>query len=132
MDIHPIHTQEDYDAALDDLSALFDAGPDAGTPDGDRMEILLALVSAYEDKHFHIAPPGPIDAIKFRMEAQGLTAADLVPYIGPKHRVYEVLNGTRQLTLPMIRRLHEGLGIPATSLIGHSEEARNEREEAHA
>jgi HTH-type transcriptional regulator / antitoxin HigA len=132
MEIRPIHTQEDYDAALDDLSALFDVGPDAGTPDGDRMEVLLALVSAYEDKHFQIPPPDPIEAIKFRMEAQGLTAADLVPYIGPKHRVYEVLNGTRQLTLPMIRRLHEGLGIPAESLIGHSEEARDEREEAHA
>jgi len=129
MDIRPIRTQEDYDAALDELSVLFDVGPDAGTTDGDRMEVLLALVGAYEDKHFHIAPPDPIDAIKFRMEAQGLTAADMVPYIGPKHRVYEVLNGTRQLTLPMIRRLHEGLGIPATSLIGHSEE---EREAEHA
>jgi HTH-type transcriptional regulator / antitoxin HigA len=132
MEIRPIHTQEDYDAALDDLSVLFDAGPGAGTPDGDRMEVLLALVSAYEDKHFQIPPPDPIEAIKFRMEAQGLTAADLVPYIGPKHRVYEVLNGTRQLTLPMIRRLHEGLGIPAESLIGHSEEEHDEREEAHA
>lgn len=123
MDIRPIHTQAHYDAALDDLSALFDIGPERGTPEGDRMEVLIALVGVYEDKHFHIEPPDPIEAIKFRMEAQGLTAADLVPYIGPKHRVYEVLSGTRQLTLAMIRRLHEGLGIPATSLIGHSEEA---------
>ena len=118
MEIRPIHNQEDYDAALDDLSALFDAGPDAGTPDSDRMEILLALVGVYESKNFHIPPPDPIEAIKFRMDQQNLTVGDLVPYIGPKHRVYEVLNGTRQLTLPMIRRLHEGLGIPAESLIG--------------
>jgi HTH-type transcriptional regulator/antitoxin HigA len=118
MEIRPIHTQEDYDAALDELSALFDAGPDAGTPDSDRMEILLALVGVYESKNFHIPPPDPIEAIKFRMDQQNLTVGDLVPYIGPKHRVYEVLNGTRQLTLPMIRRLHEGLGIPAESLIG--------------
>lgn len=131
MDIRPIHTQEDYDAALDGLSALFDAGPEAGTPDGDRMEILLAIVSAYEDKHFHITPPDPIEAIKFRIEQQDLTVADLVPYIGPKHRVYEVLNGTRALTLPMIRRLHEGLGIPAESLIGHSHD-KPERELEHA
>jgi len=129
MKIRPIHTREDYDAALDDLSALFDAGPDAGTPDGDHMEILLANVSAYEARHFQVQPPNPIEAIKFRMVAQGLTAADLVPYIGPKQRVYEVLNGTRQLTLAMIRRLHEDLGVPAESLIGQRHE---EGAETHA
>jgi HTH-type transcriptional regulator/antitoxin HigA len=121
MDIRPIHTQADYDAALSDLSALFDLGPDEGTAEGDRMEVLMAVVGAYEDKHFHIPAPDPIEAIKFRMEQAELTAADMVPYIGPKHRVYEVLNGTRQLTLPMIRRLHVGLGIPAESLIGTAE-----------
>jgi HTH-type transcriptional regulator/antitoxin HigA len=129
MDVRPIHTKEDYDAALSVLSELLSADPDRGTPEGDHLEVMMAIVGAYEDEHYPIPPPDPIEAIKFRMEAQGLTAADMVPYIGPKHRVYEVLNGTRQLTLPMIRRLHEGLGIPAESLIGREQE---EREEAHA
>lgn len=127
MDIRPIHNDADYNAALDTLSALLDADPARGTPEGDHLEIMMAIVGAYENEHFHIPLPDPIEAIKFRMEAQGLTAADMVPYIGPKHRVYEVLNGTRQLTLAMIRRLHEGLGIPAESLIGHTE-----AEAAHA
>jgi HTH-type transcriptional regulator / antitoxin HigA len=129
MDFRPIHTKEDYDAALSVLSELLSADPDRGTPEGDHLEVMMAIVGAYEDEHYPIPAPDPIEAIKFRMEAQGLTAADMVPYIGPKHRVYEVLNGTRQLTLPMIRRLHEGLGIPAESLIGREQE---EREEAHA
>jgi HTH-type transcriptional regulator / antitoxin HigA len=127
MDIKPLHTEADYDSALDAVSELLDANPDRDTPDGDRLEILLALVSVYEDEHYPVPPPDPIEAIKFRMEQQGLTAADLIPYIGARNRVHEVLNGTRQLTLPMIRRLHEGLGIPAESLIG-----REEREAEHA
>ncbi len=127
MDVRPIHTKEEYDAALSVLSELLSADPDRGTPEGDQLEVMMALVGVYEDEHYPVPPPDPIEAIKFRMEAQGLTAADMVPYIGPKHRVYEVLNGTRQLTLPMIRRLHEGLGIPAESLIG-----REEREAEHA
>ncbi len=118
MDIRPIHTEDDYDAALAVVSALVDLDPASGTADGDQLEILSLLLEHYEAEHFPLPSPDPIQAIKFRMDQQNLTVGDLVPYIGPKHRLYEVLNGTRQLTLPMIRRLHEGLGIPAESLIG--------------
>jgi len=92
--------------------------PMPGTPDGDRLDVLATLVQAYEAKHHPVLPPDPIDAIKFCMEQQGLSVADLRPYIGPPHRVYEVLSGKRGLSLAMIRRLHKGLGIPAERLVG--------------
>lgn len=117
MNIQPIHTDQDYQAALKAVSALFDSEPEPGTPEGDYFDIMLTLVEAYEAKHFPLDLPDPIEAIRFRMEQSGLTAADLVPAIGRKNRVYEVLNGTRALTLPMIWRLHEMFGIPAQSLI---------------
>jgi HTH-type transcriptional regulator/antitoxin HigA len=118
MNIRPIHTDNDYKAALRELSAYFSNEPEMGTEDGDRFEILATLVEAYEAKHFPVEAPDPIEAIRFRMEQGGLTAKDLVPYIGRANRVYEVLNGKRSLTIEMIRNLHRNLGIPAESLIG--------------
>jgi HTH-type transcriptional regulator/antitoxin HigA len=117
MDIHPIRTEADYRAALRRVSALVDLDPAPGTPEGDALDILSTLLAAYEQKHYPIAAPDPVEAIRFHMEQTGMSAADLVPYIGPRHRVYEVLNGKRPLTMPMIRRLLS-LGIPAASLVG--------------
>lgn len=117
MEIRPIHTKADYNAALRQVSAYFDNEPEPGTPDGDRFEVLLTLVEAYETRHFPIDLPDPVEAIKFRMEQAGLTPKDLVPAIGQLNRVYEVLNRKRSLTLNMIWRLHEKFGIPAESLI---------------
>jgi len=120
MDIRPIHTNADYKAALKAVSALVDSDPGPGTPDGDRLDILATLVQAYEDRHFPIAAPDPIEAIKFRMEQSGLSVKDLEPIIGKSNRVYEVLNRKRPLTLAMIRRLHSRLGIPADILIAET------------
>lgn len=117
MDIRPIHTDADYKAALRVVSAYFDNEPELGTPDGDRFEVLLTLVEAYEAKHFPVDLPDPVEAIKFRMEQAGLTPKDLVPAIGRLNRVYEILARKRPLTLAMIWRLHEKFGIPAESLI---------------
>ncbi|MHC8328905.1 helix-turn-helix domain-containing protein [Pseudomonas sp. MDT2-39-1] len=117
MNIHPIHTDEDYRAALKNVSALFDNEPEPGTPEGDYFDIMITLIEAYESKQFPVDLPNPIDAIKFRMEQSGLSAADLAPAIGRTNRVYEVLNGKRALTLPMIWKLHDLFGIPAESLI---------------
>lgn len=118
MNIHPIRTEQDYKQALREVSTYFNEEPEPGTPDGDRFEILMTLVKAYEDKHSPVEAPDPIEAIKFRMEQAGLTVADLVPSIGQPNRVYEVLNGKRSLTIAMIRNLHRNLGIPAESLLG--------------
>jgi HTH-type transcriptional regulator/antitoxin HigA len=117
MEIRPIHTDEDYKAVLREVSAYFDHEPEPGSLEGDRFEVLLTLVEAYEAKQFPIGLPDPIEAIKFRMEQSGLTPKDLVPMIGRLNRVYEVLNRKRSLTLPMIWKLHDALGIPAASLI---------------
>ncbi|SEQ62891.1 HTH-type transcriptional regulator / antitoxin HigA [Azotobacter beijerinckii] len=117
MDIRPIRTDQDYRAALKEVSALFDHEPEPGTPEGDRFDVMVTLIEAYESKHFPMDLPNPIDAIKFRMEQSGLTAKDLEPAIGRTNRVYEVLNGKRALTLPMVWRLHSMFGIPAESLI---------------
>jgi HTH-type transcriptional regulator/antitoxin HigA len=117
MEIRPIHTEEDYKAALREVSAYFDNEPPAGSPDGDRFEILLTLVEAHEAKRYPIDLPDPVDAIKFRMDQAGLTPKDLVPAIGRLNRVYEILNRKRPLTLNMIWKLHQKLGIPAECLI---------------
>lgn len=117
MEIRPIHTEEDYKAALRDVSAYFENEPAQGTPDGDRFEILLTLVESYEAKHYPIDLPDPVEAIKFRMDQAGLTPKDLVPAIGRLNRVYEILNRKRPLTLNMIWKLHQKLGIPAECLI---------------
>lgn len=120
MDIHPIHTEADYRAALKAISALMASDPDLGSPEGDRLDILATLVGAYEARHFPIGAPDPVEAIKFRMEQSGLSVKDLEPLIGKRNRVYEVLNRKRPLSLAMIRRLHAGLGIPAGVLIAET------------
>ena len=117
MEIKAIRTEQDYLAALREVSALIDFDPSLDTPEGERLDVLGTLVQAYEAKHYPIDPPDPIDAIKFRMEQSNMTVKDLVPYIGPLNRVYEVLNFKRSLSLNMIRRLSEGLQIPAEVLI---------------
>jgi len=116
MEIQPIHTEGDYERALARVDRLMDAGPN--TPEGDELDILTTLVEAYERTHHPIAPPDPVEAIQFRMEQQGLTRADLEPYIGSRGRVSEILNRRRPLTLPMIRALHAELAIPLESLVG--------------
>ena len=115
MEIKPIRTKADHRAALKEIETLMFAR--RGTPEGERLDVLVTLVEAYERKHFPMDLPDPVEAIRFSMEQKGLTAKDLVPMIGQLNRVYEVLNGKRPLTLQMIRRLHRGLGIPAESLI---------------
>ena len=117
MEIKAIRTEQDYLAALREVSALIDFDLSLDTPEAERLDVLGTLVQAYEAKHYPIDPPDPIDAIKFRMEQSNMTVKDLVPYIGPLNRVYEVLNYKRSLSLNMIRRLSEGLQIPAEVLI---------------
>ncbi len=117
MDIRPIRTDADYKNTLKVISRLMQGDPELGTPEGDLLDVLTTLVQAYEAKHFPIELPDPVEAIKFRMEQGGLTAKDLEPMIGRRNRVYEVLNRKRPLTLAMIRKLHQQLGIPAESLI---------------
>lgn len=113
--IHPIYTDEDHEAALREIEQLWNAEP--GTPEGDRLDILFTLVEAYEKKHFPIPPPDPIDMIEFVMEQRGLLPKDLIPYLGSRARVCEILNRRRPLSLEMIRKLQAGLGIRADILI---------------
>ena len=115
MNINPIRSTADHRAALREIESLMMAR--IGTPDGDRLDVLATLVVAYEAKNFPIEVADPIDAIKFALERKNLTVRDLQPMIGGLGRVYQIMNGTRPLTLPMIRRLHAGLGIPAEALI---------------
>jgi len=118
MNIKPIRTDEDYQAALKRVSWFFDNEPKLNVSEQDEFELLVTLLDAYEAQHFPIDPPDPIEAIKFRMEQKGLVVKDLVPSIGKPNRVYEVLTGKRKLTLPMIKRLHQNLGISLESLVG--------------
>ena len=115
MQIKPIRNDDDLRAAFTQLENVFQA--DAGTPEADEMEILVAMIEAYENRHYPISPADPIEAITFRMEQQGLTPRDLEPFIGPSGRVSEVLNRKRTLSLRMIKRLHDGLRIPYESLL---------------
>ena len=115
MDIKPIHTEEQYRAALARLQEIWDAEPE--TPESDELDVLSILVEAYEEERHPIGTPDPIEAIKFRMEQMGLTRKDLEPHIGSRARVSEVLTRRRGLSLDMIRRLNEKLGIPAEVLI---------------
>jgi HTH-type transcriptional regulator / antitoxin HigA len=115
MDIRPIKTEADYQAALAEIERLFDAVPD--TPAGDRLDVLATLVEAYEAQHYSLPAPDPIDAITYHMESRGISRRDLEPYLGSRARVAEVLNRKRPLSLDMIRRLHAGLGIAAEILI---------------
>ena len=115
MEIAPIKTQRDYRRVLKEIEGLMRAK--RSTPEGDRLDVLVTLVEAWESKHFPLDLPDAVEAIKYQMEQSGLEPRDLVPFIGSRNRVHEVLNRKRPLTLKMIRRLHEGLGIPAESLI---------------
>lgn len=115
MEIRPIKSDRDYRRAMKAIDGLMDARPN--TPEGDRLDVLTTLVEAWEEEHYAIDAPDPVEAIRFAMEQRGVTRRDLEPLIGSRARVYEVLTRRRNLTLPMIRRLHERLGIPAESLI---------------
>ena len=117
MDIKPIRNEADYEASLKEIEGLMDSQP--GTPEGDRMEVLATLVEAYEDSHFPIPEPDdPVQVLEYYMESRGLSRTDLIAYLGSKERVSEVLNRKRGLSLEMIRRLHEGLGIPSDLIMG--------------
>ena len=115
MEIRPIKSRRDYLTTLKEIEGLMSAK--RNTPEGDRLDVLVALVEAWETKHYPLDLPDPIEAIKYHMEQKGLSAHDLIPFIGSRNRVYEVLARKRPLTLKKIRRLHDGLGIPAVSLI---------------
>jgi HTH-type transcriptional regulator/antitoxin HigA len=115
MEIKPIKGERDYRRVLKEIETLMDAK--ANSAEGDRLDILATLAEAWEEKHHPIDAPDPVEAIEFAMEQRGLSRRDLEPYIGSRARVAEVLNHQRSLTLPMIRRLHDGLGIPAEVLI---------------
>ncbi|WP_455923455.1 helix-turn-helix domain-containing protein [Pseudomonas putida] len=115
MDIKPIRSDDDLAEALARVSHLWNAP--LGSPEGDELEILTLVIEKYEAARFPIPPSNPIEAIKFRMEQQGLTPRDLEAFIGPSGRVSEVLNGKRPLSLRMIKRLHDGLRIPYESLL---------------
>jgi HTH-type transcriptional regulator/antitoxin HigA len=114
-ELKPIRTKSDYRRALADVERLW--GAKSGTPAGDRLDVLATLIDAYENEHYPMDPPDPIEAIKFRMEQQGLSRKDLEPLIGTRTRVAEVLNRKRSLSIAMIRRLHDRLGIAAEVLI---------------
>jgi HTH-type transcriptional regulator/antitoxin HigA len=117
-EIKPIRSEADYEAALAEVERLWDAP--SSTPKGDRLEVLAALIDAYESEHHPMDPPDPIEAIKFRMEQQGLTRKDLEGILGSRTRIAEVLNRRRGLSIKMIRRLHEKLEISAEVLIRQS------------
>jgi len=110
-ELRPIRTKADYEKALSDVERLW--GAKSGTPKGDRLDVLATLIDAYEAEHYPMEPPDPVEAIKFRMEQQGLSRKDLEPLIGTRTRVAEVLNRKRSLSIGMIRRLHDRLGISA-------------------
>ena len=122
MNIHPIRDDKDYEEALARVDALIELDSEIGTPQSDELEVLVLLIEKYEEKHWHISEPDPIDAIKFRMEQMGLAQKDLTPYIGSKSKVSEVLNRKTGLSLPMIKRLYAGLHIPLEVLVGGRQE----------
>ncbi|MES2764498.1 MAG: DNA-binding protein [Bacteroidota bacterium] len=115
MEIFPIKSAADHKKALKRIEELWEAEPNS--PEDDELEILVTLVEAYEEIHYPIGPPDPIEAIKYRMEQQAIEPADLVQYLGSKSRVSEILNRKRKLTIDMIRKLHAGLGISLETLV---------------
>jgi HTH-type transcriptional regulator/antitoxin HigA len=125
MEIKPVRTLKDHRAALGEVERLWEAKP--GTPEHDRLEVLVTLIEAYEAKHHPIPPPDPVEAILFRMDQMDLGRKDLEDLVGSRARVSEVLSGRRGLSLGMIRRLHSRLGIPAEILIGQERPARPRR-----
>jgi len=120
MDIKPIRTETDYEEALREVERLMDS--QKGTPESDRLEVLVTLVEAYEQKNHPIPlPEDPVEVLEYYMESRGLNRSALIPYLGSKERVSEVLNRKRGLSLAMIRRLNKGLGIPAELLLGEQD-----------
>ena len=115
IEVKPIKTEADYEKVLAEIEQLFEAIP--GTPEADRLEILTTLVDVYENQHYAIPLPDPVEAIYYYLESRGLSRRDLELYLGSRARVSEILNRKRPLSLEMIRRLHSGLGIPAEVLI---------------
>jgi HTH-type transcriptional regulator/antitoxin HigA len=115
VEVSPIRTDDDHEAALAQIERLIDAAP--GTPEGDRLDVLVTLVQAYEAEHHAIEAPDPIALLQFVMEQRGLDRAALQPMIGNRGRVSEVMARKRPLTLPMIRRLQAALGLPADALV---------------
>ena len=115
MEIRPIKTEQDYNDSIKRIEELWGAKKD--TPQGDELDLLATLVESYEMKHYPIAPPDPVDAIKFRMEQMEMTKADMVKYLGSQSRVSEVLNRKRKLTLSMVKSLYKELRIPAEILL---------------
>jgi HTH-type transcriptional regulator/antitoxin HigA len=124
MDIKPIRTRKDHEAALKRIEALMDLEPRKDTLDGDELDVLATLVEAYEDKHFPIDPPDPIEAILSQMEQLGMDRSDLVPMIGGRGRVSEVLNKKRPLSINMIRSISVGMNIPVDVLVREYELTR--------
>jgi HTH-type transcriptional regulator / antitoxin HigA len=120
-EMRPIRTEADYEEALEEVAALWGAASD--TPKGDRLDVLATLIDVYEAKYHAMDPPDPVEAIKFRMEQQGMTRKDLEDIIGTRTRIAEVLNRKRSLSIGMIRRLHDQLGISAEILIQPSRKA---------
>ncbi|MEA2679032.1 MAG: HTH-type transcriptional regulator / antitoxin HigA [Candidatus Binataceae bacterium] len=125
MEIKPLRTRADHERALREIERLW--GARKSTADGDRLEVLATLAEAYEREHFPIDPPDPIEAIRFRLEQQGLDSHALVGVIGGRSRVYEVMERKRALSLTMMRRLHQRFGIPAEVLIQPVRTARSHR-----
>ena len=115
MTIKPIRNEKDLEQAFRRLEAVFQS--EENTPQADEREVLVTLIEAYEREHFDFGPADPVEAIRFRMEQQGLTARDLEPFIGPSGRVSEILNKKRPLSLRMVKNLHHGLRIPYESLL---------------
>ena len=115
MKIQPIKNERDHEDALREIDRLWDSKPN--TPEGDRLDLWVTLVEAYEAKHHAVPPPDPIEAIKFRMEQLGLSKSDIAPYLGGRNRVSEVLSRKRGLSINMVKRLHRDLHIPADSLL---------------
>jgi HTH-type transcriptional regulator/antitoxin HigA len=116
MQIQPVRNEAEHDAAVERITQLMGAAP--GSADSDELEILVTLVDAYEAKHFPMNVPDPVTILKFQMDQMGLTRKDLEPMLGSRARVSEILTGKRALTLPMIRRLHQEMGIPVDLLVG--------------
>ncbi len=115
MEIKPIKTESDYQEALARIDKLWGANKD--TPEGDELDLMITLTESYEMKHYPVAPPDPVDAIKFRMEQMGMTNADMIKYLGSQSRVSEILNRKRKLTLKMVKTLYRELKIPAEVLL---------------
>jgi HTH-type transcriptional regulator/antitoxin HigA len=123
MDLFPIRNDCDHRRALDRFSSLADPEPEPGSAQEATLEALAILIDAYERKRYPLEQPDPIDYLKFEMDRRDLSVSDLVPFIGRRNRVYEVLSGKRRLSIPMIRRLHRGLGIPLEVLLAEPKRA---------